>query len=119
MRVFKTCFRVFRQLAESVRQRIRGILEPMMNRGCSMNDSVFESKLNELVREIGSLPVPEREKLITLAQQTDSCHKELRKGVGRLQESLDYLRISVKYLVFDLEATKRENAQLRKLLSDK
>lgn len=84
-----------------------------------MNDSVFENKLNELVREIGSLPVPKREKLISLAQQTDNCHKELRKGVGRLQESLDYLRISVKYLVFDLEATKRENAHLRKLLSDK
>ncbi len=84
-----------------------------------MNDSVFEDKLNELVKEISSLPVPQREKLVTLAQQTDSCHKELRKGVGRLQESLDYLRVSVKYLVFDLEATKRENAHLRKLLSDK
>ena len=84
-----------------------------------MNDAVFENKLNELVKEIGSLPVPQREKLITLAQQTDTCHKELRKGVSRLQESLDYLRISVKYLVFDLEATKRENAHLRKLLSDK
>jgi hypothetical protein len=84
-----------------------------------MNDSVFENKLNELVKEIGSLPVPQQEKLIGLAQQTDICHKELRKGVGRLQESLDYLRISVKYLVFDLEATKRENAHLRKLLSEK
>lgn len=119
MKVFKTCFRVFRRLSESVRQQIRGILKLTWNRGCSMKDSVFESKLNELVREISSLPVPEREKLITLAQQTDSCHKALRKGVGRLQESLDYLRISVKYLVFDLEATKRENAHLRKLLSDK
>ena len=84
-----------------------------------MNDAVFENKLNELVKEIGSLPAPQREKLITLAQRTDSCHKELRKGVGRLQESMDYLRVSVKYLVFDLEATKRENAHLRKLLSDK
>ncbi len=84
-----------------------------------MNDEVFENKLNELVREIGSLPTPQRDKLITLAQRTDSCHKEFRKGVGRLQESLDYLRVSFKYLVFDLEATKRENAHLRKLLSDK
>lgn len=84
-----------------------------------MNDEVFENKLNELVKEIGSLPTPQREKLIILAQRTDSCHKKLRKGVGHLQESLDYLRVSVKYLVFDLEATKRENAHLRKLLSDK
>jgi len=36
--------------------------------------------------------------------------------VGELQESLDYLRLSVKYLVFDLEATRRENEYLRKLI---
>jgi hypothetical protein len=36
--------------------------------------------------------------------------------VAELQESLDYLRLSVKYLVFDLEATRRENAYLRKLV---
>ena len=83
-----------------------------------MEDAVFESKLNELVKEIGSLSGPEREKLILLARQTGSCHKKLRKGVGRLQESLDYLRISVKYLIFDLEATQRENAYLKKLLKD-
>ena len=35
---------------------------------------------------------------------------------GDLQESLDYLRLSIKYLVFDLEATRRENQYLRKLL---
>ena len=34
----------------------------------------------------------------------------------KLQESLDYLRLSVKYLVFDLEATRRENAYLRRLV---
>ena len=119
MRVFVKCFRFIHQLPELVRLGIKSILKPSENRGCSMNDAVFENKLNELVREIGSLPAPQREKLITLAQQTDSCHKQLRKGVGRLQESLDYLRVSVKYLVFDLEATKRENAHLRKMLKDK
>ena len=83
-----------------------------------MNDAIFENKLNELVKEIGSLPAPQRDKLIMLAKQTGSCHKNLRTGVDRLQESLDYLRVSVKYLVFDLEATQRENAYLKKLLKD-
>lgn len=36
--------------------------------------------------------------------------------MSELQESLDYLRLSVKYLVFDLEATRRENAYLRRLI---
>jgi hypothetical protein len=40
----------------------------------------------------------------------------MRKTIGDLQESLDYLRLSIKYLVFDLEATRRENQYLRKLL---
>jgi hypothetical protein len=40
----------------------------------------------------------------------------LRKSINSLQESLDWLRLSVKYLVFDLEATRRENNYLRQML---
>jgi hypothetical protein len=40
----------------------------------------------------------------------------MRKTISSLQESLDYLRLSVKYLVFDLEATRRENEHLRRLI---
>jgi hypothetical protein len=40
----------------------------------------------------------------------------MKKTISDLQDSLDYLRLSVKYLVFDLEATRRENQYLRKLL---
>jgi hypothetical protein len=39
--------------------------------------------------------------------------------VSSLQESIDFLRLSIKYLLFDLEATKRENAQLRKMLEER
>jgi hypothetical protein len=39
--------------------------------------------------------------------------------VQNLTESLDYLRLSVKYLVFDLEATRRENKYLRDMLERK
>ena len=40
-------------------------------------------------------------------------HERLKQTVSGLQESLDYLRLSIKYLVFDLEATRRENGYLR------
>lgn len=33
-----------------------------------------------------------------------------------LEETLDFLRLQVKYLVFDLEATRRENMYLRRML---
>ena len=83
-----------------------------------MDEAAFERKLNELAEEIASFPEPQRTKLITLVKQTGNCHKKLRKSVDSLQESLDYLRISVKYLLFDLESTRRENGYLRKLLED-
>ncbi|MCK4958695.1 MAG: transcriptional regulator [Planctomycetes bacterium] len=84
-----------------------------------MDEAVFEKKLNELVNEIGSVPTPQRKKLIVLAKRTKDCQKRLKKTVDSLQESLDYLRVSIKYLLFDLEATRRENAYLKKLLEDK
>ncbi len=83
-----------------------------------MDKAAFENRLDELVKEISSVPEPQRTKLVTLVEQTGNCHKRLRKSVGSLQESLDYLRVSVKYLLFDLESTRRENAYLKKLLED-
>ncbi|MBN1127274.1 MAG: hypothetical protein JXA82_19895 [Sedimentisphaerales bacterium] len=83
-----------------------------------MNEASFESKLNELVKEIGEVPSPQRDKLILLVKETGNCHKKLRKSVSTLQESLDYLRVSIKYMMFDLEATRRENADLKKMLED-
>lgn len=83
-----------------------------------MDEAAFENRLHELINEIASVPEPQRTKLVTMVKQTGNCHKRLRKSVGSLQESLDYLRVSVKYLLFDLESTRRENVCLRKLLED-
>ena len=83
-----------------------------------MEKRPFEKQLGELVQELQSVPTPQREKLIDLARKTYDCHQKLRKSVGSLQESLDYVRVSVKYLLFDLEATRRENTHLRKLTED-
>lgn len=81
-----------------------------------MDEAVFQTKLAELMGEISTLPKSERDKLAAMAQRTQQQHAKLRKTVHDLQESLDYLRLSIKYLVFDLEATRRENAYLRKML---
>jgi hypothetical protein len=35
-----------------------------------------------------------------------------------LQESIDFVRLSIKYMLFDLEATRRENQELRRLLDE-
>jgi hypothetical protein len=84
----------------------------------AMDETQFQKKLSELVAEIGTLPQSEREKLLTLAQATKERHKALKKTVDSLHESIDFLRLSIKYLLFDLEATRRENAYLRKMMED-
>ena len=81
-----------------------------------MDESTFQAKLGELMTEISSLPPTERQRLEALAKETQERHAALKKSLGSLQESLDWLRLSVKYLVFDLEATRRENAYLRQML---
>ena len=53
-----------------------------------------------------------------LAEQTRVRHRQLKETVNSLQESIDFVRLSIKYMLFDLEATRRENDQLRKLLEE-
>ena len=76
-----------------------------------MKEEEFQAKLAELMGEISTLPPAERVKL-------EKRHERLKATVSGLQESLDYLRLSIKYLVFDLEATRRENSYLRKILEE-
>jgi hypothetical protein len=84
----------------------------------AMSEQEFQGKLAELMGEISTLPPSERAKLERLADETRARHERLRQTVSGLQESLDYLRLSIKYLVFDLEATRRENGYLRKMLEE-
>jgi hypothetical protein len=84
-----------------------------------MNESAFEKKLKELVEEIGTVPLPQQKKLLPWVKKANIYNKQIKKSTNALQESLDYLRVSIKYMLFDLEATRRENSYLKKLLGDK
>lgn len=81
-----------------------------------MDEAAFQKKLTELVDQIESLPASERDRLKKMAQETQQRHEQMKQSFKSLQESIDYLRLGIKYLLFDLEATRRENAYLRKML---
>ena len=81
-----------------------------------MHEPDYQQQMGELINHLSGLPGPQREHLEKLADETRRRHEKLRQTVGALQDSLDQLRLSVKYLVFDLEATRRENEYLRKML---
>jgi hypothetical protein len=83
-----------------------------------MDEFAFQRKLTELVQEIGCMPTADRAKLEALAEESKQRHKKLKATVTSLHDSIDYLRLSIKYLLFDLEATRRENGYLRKMLEE-
>lgn len=82
-----------------------------------MDELTFQRKMQELMNRIKTMPeggAPEG--ATNEAEQVTDRRERIKNSVAELQESLDYLRLSVKYLVFDLEATRRENAYLRRML---
>ena len=82
-----------------------------------MDELTFQRKMQELLNRIKEMPNGADSDDSGQGPHDSAERRErIKASVTELQESLDYLRLSVKYLVFDLEATRRENAYLRRML---
>ena len=84
-----------------------------------MDETTFQLRLSELLKEIETLPIKQRGPLKDLAAKTQATHQELATTAKTLADVLDNLRLQIKYMVFDLEATRRENQYLRKMLESR
>lgn len=84
----------------------------------AMDEARLVEELNDLVKQFGANADPISRRLALLAKQAEVNQQELERSVDCLRESLDYLRVCIKYLMLDIEATRRENDYLRKLLHD-
>ncbi len=80
-----------------------------------MNEAALKKRLVELS---DALSLPKGQAAGT-ATAKDASTDYLGRAHTSLEETLDYLRLQVKYLVFDLEATKRENSYLRRMLESR
>jgi len=67
----------------------------------------------ELAAAIAALPADARTKLEPLVFRVVDSTKRRRRILNLVQEALSQLRLDMKYLVFDLEATRRERDALR------
>ena len=74
--------------------------------------------LQQLVLAIGQLPTEQREQLDSILQKVVASTRRRRRILNLVQEALSQLRLDMKYLVFDLEATRRERDQFRKSLNE-
>lgn len=81
-----------------------------------MNEQVFQERFAQLLIRISALPDEQKLGLAVPAAEPNAQDDEVHRAVTELQDSIDFLRLSVKYLMFDLEATRRENGYLRRLL---
>ncbi len=84
-----------------------------------MDEDTFTNRLQELIREIADLPIDQQKKIAPLIEETKERHKENKENFSKLEKSFGELRIYLKYLLFDLEATTRERNQLRRRLNQR
>lgn len=54
---------------------------------------------------------------MNLSPKVGLDHEKVERIIKEMHEVIDNLRLSITYLMFDLEATKRENQQLRQMLT--
>lgn len=72
--------------------------------------------MQELLTAIEALPAEHRNNLEPMARRVAESTKRRRRILNLVQEALSQLRLDMKYLVFDLEATRRERDELRERL---
>jgi hypothetical protein len=72
----------------------------------------------DLAAAVSSLPAEYRSRLDALMYRVVESTKRRRRILNLVQEALSQLRLDMKYLVFDLEATRRERDALKHGLDD-
>lgn len=85
------------------------------------NETETESlpvEMLELGRLIDAMKGPDRDNIVLAYNRvSDSIHRR-RRILNLVQEALSQLRLDVKYLMFDLETTRRERDQLQAQLEE-
>ncbi len=72
----------------------------------------------ELAGAIAQLPPEQRRRVELLFGRVLESTKRRRRILGLVQDALSQLRLDMKYLMFDLEATRRERDAFRSKLEE-
>jgi hypothetical protein len=75
-------------------------------------------ELIDLGKEIAKLPAGEQPEVEAAYSRVIDAVSRRRRILSLVQEALSQLRLDIKYLMFDLEVTRRERDELRKGLED-
>lgn len=85
-----------------------------------MDEKQFEQLLEELMSNIDDGPFSNTEMSAQIANKHLPTNQSLKVHdfIHEINDSLGTIRIIIKYLLFDIEATRRERDELRMLLED-
>ena len=72
----------------------------------------------ELVSLIATLPTDQRQEVEPVLARVVETTQRRRRILNLVQDALSQLRLDMKYLVFDLEATRRERDSYRETLEN-
>ncbi|MCA9196403.1 MAG: transcriptional regulator [Planctomycetales bacterium] len=78
--------------------------------------SKLPKDMQDLAAAVAALPVEHRENVESLFQQVADSTRRRQRILSLVQEALSQLRLDMKYLLFDLEATRRERDEYRDAL---
>lgn len=80
-------------------------------------DQQLPRDLVELRNHLDQLPLTMRDPLIPLCDRVGHFARLQNRLVRIAQDAVDQLQLEVKYLLFDLEATRRERDELREQMA--
>ncbi len=75
-------------------------------------------ELQEMAKAIEALPARYQELVTPAMQRVVQCSTRRRRILNLVQEALSQLRLDMKYLIFDLEATRRERDEYKQMLEE-
>jgi hypothetical protein len=76
------------------------------------------AEIGELAAAVHSLPLELRGAIEPLVSRVVESTRRRRRILSLVQDALGQLRLDMKYLVFDLEATRRERDDYRRQLEE-
>ena len=82
------------------------------------DDSEIPAEIAELVAAIGDLPTDVRTMIDPVLDRVVTSTRRRRRILNLVQDALGQLRLDMKYLVFDLEATRRERDDYRRQVEE-
>ena len=84
-----------------------------------MKDKTTRERVGELIKLIysPSVPAQRKKKILKLVRSASEKLDQQKGNPEDTEKMFDELRVAIKYLLFDLEATKRENKYLEQLLN--